>query len=80
MCYHVKRKDKQLRRTAKEVIATAQPSNEVKARWKERTYKQYNVCLRYDTDQKLIDWIAEQHKPPTEIFREVLNKHLKTEG
>lgn len=34
------------------------------------------VNLRYDTDQALIDWIEQQQKPTTEIFREVLKNHI----
>lgn len=53
-------------------------SNEVKNRWKAKAYKSYNINLRYDRDQKLIDYI-EKHKGgigTTEIFREALDEYL----
>lgn len=47
-------------------------SNEVKMRWISKAYKRITINLRYDTDQKLLDWI-EEHKEElgtTNIFRD----------
>ncbi len=52
-------------------------SSEVKNRWKQRNYKQYNVSLRYDTDEDLINFIESEKgtgKNTTEIFREAVKK------
>ena len=49
-------------------------SSEVKNAWKQRNYKRYEINLRFDTDEEIIDYI-EQHKEQfgtTEIFRQAL--------
>lgn len=49
--------------------------------WKGRNYRQFNLCLRYDTDQKLIDYIearAAEGTGVTEVIREALNAYLAT--
>ena len=54
-------------------------SNEVKNRWKQRNYQQYNVSLRHDTDSELIAFVESEKasgKSTTEIFREAV-KQLK---
>lgn len=54
-------------------------SNEVKNRWKQRNYQQYNVSLRHDTDSELIAFVEFEKasgKSTTEIFREAV-KQLK---
>ena len=53
----------------------------MKARWNEKTYKRYQIYLRYNEDADLIEYI-EQNKETvgtTEIFRAVLEK-IKNEG
>jgi hypothetical protein len=59
----------------------SKPSNEVNRRWRAKAYKQINLCLRYDTDQPLIDWLqsqANQGIGATEAIRQALNAYLKT--
>ena len=59
----------------------SKPSNEVNRRWRSKAYKQFNLCLRYDTDQQLIDWLqsqAAQGIGATEAIRQALNAYLKT--
>lgn len=54
-------------------------SSEVKARWMEKAYHSYSVYLRYDTDQRLIDFM-EEHKEKlgtTNIFRDALELYIE---
>ena len=53
-------------------------SSEVKARWNKKTYKAYQVNLRYDTDQKLIDFMEEKRDKygTTNIFRDALEMYV----
>ena len=52
-------------------------SYEVKHRWLKANYQRYNINLRYDTDQDLIDYI-EQKKDEgmtiTEVIRDALER------
>lgn len=57
-------------------------SSEIKNRWKQANYKLYQVNLRYDEDQDLIDYI-EQYKEQfgtTEIFRQALQQLIERGG
>ena len=49
-------------------------SSEVKKRWMDANYKRYQVNLRYDTDQEIIDYIEanKERFGTTEIFRQAL--------
>lgn len=54
-------------------------SYEVKRRYDLKTYKPYNIRLRYDEDAELIRYIDE-HKDQegtTEIFRTALAEYIK---
>ena len=57
-------------------------SNEVKQRWKSKTYKSYIVNLRYDTDQNIIDFVEsnKENKGVTPLFREAMESLLKGKG
>ena len=49
-------------------------STEVKNRWKALNYRTYQINLRYDSDQELIDFVEEYKKTHdgvgiTDIFR-----------
>ena len=68
------------------VIATARKtttSNEVKQRWKNKTYKAYQVNLRKEEDADLIEFVEGLRKSDkigtTDIFRIGIEK-LKNEG
>ena len=68
------------------VIATARKtttSNEVKQRWKNKTYKAYQVNLRKDEDADLIEFVEELRKSDkigtTDIFR-IGIETIKKEG
>lgn len=52
-------------------------SSEVKRRWINANYKTYQVNLRYDTDQELIDRVEAEKvdRGTTEIFRDALKKY-----
>lgn len=54
-------------------------SYEVKKRWKDKTYKSYQLNLRYDIDEKLIDYIENSNEGVTAIVRKALNLLLKNE-
>lgn len=49
-------------------------SYEVKKRWLDKTYQPFTVNFRYDTDQKLIDFIEENKEKygTTPLFRDAI--------
>ena len=47
-------------------------SYEVKKRWKDKTYKSYQLNLRYDTDAELIDYIESSNQGVSAIVRKAL--------
>lgn len=53
-------------------------SSEVKARWNKKTYKAYQVNLRYDSDQRLIDFVENNREKygTTNIFRDALEMYV----
>lgn len=56
----------------------AYTSTEVKQRWENKAYKRFMVRFRYDTDQKLIDFL-EANKDSigvTQIFREAMEMYM----
>lgn len=56
-------------------------STEVKMRWMNKAYSRYVLNLRYDTDQRLIDYI-EANKASvgtTQLFREALEAYIEKE-
>lgn len=59
-------------------MAKTHTSSEVKARWNKKTYKAYQVNLRYDTDQKLIDFVDKNREKygTTGVFREALAMYV----
>lgn len=77
--------DEDIKRTSEKssgVIAIGETSTEVKVRWKQRNYRQYNVNLRYDTDGKLINAVEARKdagQTTTDIFRKALEA-LEREG
>lgn len=56
-------------------------SSEVKSRWIKANYRQYQINLRYDTDQKLIDFLEDKKeidgKGATQVVREALAEYIK---
>ena len=48
-------------------------------RYKKKTYKHYDVRLRYDRDQELIDFVSENKDRlgMSQIFREALDMYVK---
>lgn len=64
-------------------------STEVKQRWESKAYAKYNVRLRHDVDQDLIDFIEEkklemQKEDPTggstsRIFRDALEMYANAQ-
>lgn len=59
-------------------MAKTKTSYEVKHRWNKKTYKAYQVNLRYDTDQRLINFIEANKKiGTTQIFREALEEYIQ---
>ena len=54
-------------------------STEVKTRWMKANYKKYQISLRYDTDQRLIDFIESRKDLDgvTPIIREALENYIK---
>lgn len=59
------------------MVTIAKTSTEVKNRWKQRNYKQYNVSLRYDSDMDLIEYVEAEKKKgkgTSEIFKEGISK------
>lgn len=61
-------------------MAKTHTSSEVKKRWMDKAYKRYAVNLRYDTDQKIIDFL-EKYKEKygtTGIIREALDRYIKS--
>lgn len=62
-----------------EAMAKTTTSTEVSERYKQKTYRHYDVRLRYDTDKELIDFVdANKDKiGTTQIFREALEAYLK---
>ena len=59
-------------------MAKTHTSSEVKARWNKKNYKAYQVNLRYDSDQRLIDFMeANKEKYGTSnIFRDALEMYV----
>lgn len=49
-------------------------SSEVKKRWLDKAYKRYSISLRYDTDQKLIDFLEDNKEKygTTPLFRDAI--------
>ena len=63
-------------------MAKTRTSTEVKQRYKDKSYKRYQIYLRHDDDRELINWI-DSHKDSlgtTSIFREALENYIKGEG
>ncbi len=56
-------------------------STEVKQRWENKAYAKYNVRLRHDSDQKLIDFVeANKEKLGTSsIFRDALEMYVDSQ-
>lgn len=54
-------------------------SYEVKKRWKDKTYKSYQLNLRWDTDEDLINYIEQSDEGVSAIVRKALNLLLKSE-
>lgn len=55
-------------------------STEVKQRWESKAYAKYNVRLRHDADQDLIDFV-EAHKADkgtSNIFRDALEMYVNS--
>ena len=61
-------------------MAKTRTSTEVKNRWKKKAYKLYQVSLRYDSDQLLIEFIENNKERigMTQIFREALEQYIET--
>lgn len=61
-------------------MAKTHTSTEVKNRWKKKAYKLYQVSLRYDSDQLLIEFIENNKERigMTQIFREALEQYIET--
>lgn len=57
-------------------------STEVKSRWMAKNYSRYVISLRYDTDQRLIDFIEENKDTvgTTQIIREALEEYVRNHG
>lgn len=53
-------------------------STEVKQRWESKAYAKYNVRLRHDTDQKLIDFVDANKDTlgTSAIFRDALEMYV----
>ncbi len=50
-------------------------STAVKARWNKKTYANYTICLRYDRQAELIEFVTQKQldgKRTSEIFSEAL--------
>ena len=54
-------------------------STEVKQRWESKAYAKYNVRLRHDVDQDLIDFVEANkvEKGTSNIFRDALEMYIK---
>ena len=55
-------------------------SYEVKKRWADKNYKRFNIALRFDSDQELIDFL-DKYKDKygtTNIFRDALEMYVKS--
>ena len=63
-------------------MAKTHTSTEVKNRWKKKAYKLYQVSLRYDSDQLLIEFIENNKERigMTQIFREALEQYIETKS
>jgi len=63
------------------VKSIGKTSTQVKAKWNAENYKRYQIYLRYDEDQALIDYIEEnkERTGTSELFRAALEK-FKNEG
>lgn len=68
-----------IRERSDDMARKTHTSTEVKQRWIAKAYKRYNINLRYDTDQELIDWIEKRRKTEntTAVFREALEEYIK---
>lgn len=58
----------------------SRPSKEVYARYHAKTYRRYNINLRLDSDQQLINYIDRQKAAgimPTETIRQLWEKANK---
>lgn len=59
-------------------MAKTHTSSEVKTRWINKAYKRYMLCLRFDSDQELIDFM-EEYKDKygvTNILRDALAMYV----
>lgn len=61
-------------------MAKTHTSNEVKKRWMDKAYRKYTISLRYDTDQRIIDFVERNKEKygTTNIFREALDRYIKS--
>lgn len=55
-------------------------STEVKQRWESKAYAKYNVRLRHDVDQDLIDFVEANklEKGTSNIFRDALEMYINS--
>lgn len=62
-------------------MAKTHTSTEVSERYKRKTYKNYAVRLRFDTDQDLIDYVEDNKDRigMTQIFREAMELYVKAQ-
>ena len=58
-----------------------QTSYEVRKRWQDKAYKKYQLNLRHDIDQHLIDYIEANKEKfgVTNIVRDALNMYVDSE-
>jgi predicted CoA-binding protein len=63
---------------AEEVNAMGKTSSEVSERYKKKTYKFIPVRFRYDTDQRLLEFLDDYKDQigMTQIFREALDQYI----
>ena len=76
MCYIHIRGDDMPRRQRR-----TQTSTQVKQRYKDKTYKRYQVYLKIDEDRSIIEWV-DTHKDSlgtTNIFRDALECYINQE-
>ena len=62
-------------------MAKTHTSSEVKTRWINKAYKRYMLCLRFDSDQHLIDYMEENKDKygVTNILRDALEMYVASE-
>lgn len=62
-------------------MAKTTTSYEVKKRWLDKAYKRYNVNLRYDSDQFLIDYLESNKSKygTTNIIRDALTAYIEAQ-